>query len=41
MRLVTRGDVDGIMCATLLKAAGIIDETQFDDIEEETSEAED
>ncbi|MEW6366281.1 MAG: exopolyphosphatase [Acidobacteriota bacterium] len=25
MRLVTRGDVDGIMCAVLLKAAGLID----------------
>ena len=25
MRLVTRGDVDGIMCAVLLKAAGIVD----------------
>ena len=25
MRLVTRGDVDGLMCAVLLKAAGIVD----------------
>lgn len=26
MRLVTRGDADGLMCAALLKAAGIVDE---------------
>jgi hypothetical protein len=26
MRLVTRGDCDGLMCAVLLKAAGIVDE---------------
>ncbi|HNX48548.1 MAG TPA: hypothetical protein PKL08_00170 [Thermoanaerobaculaceae bacterium] len=25
MRLITRGDVDGLMCAVLLKAAGIVD----------------
>lgn len=25
MRLITRGDVDGIMCAVLLKAAGVVD----------------
>ncbi len=25
MRLITRGDVDGLMCAVLLKAAGLVD----------------
>ncbi len=28
MRLITRGDVDGIMCAVLLKAAGAVDSMQ-------------
>jgi hypothetical protein len=26
MRLITRGDVDGLMCAVLLKAAGLVDD---------------
>ena len=26
MRLVTRGDVDGMMCAALLKDAGLVDD---------------
>jgi hypothetical protein len=28
MKLITRGDVDGIMCAVLLKAAGVVDTVQ-------------
>lgn len=28
MRLITRGDADGLMCAVLLRAAGIVDSTQ-------------